>query len=446
MDKVKKLTMKEMISYGIGDITANLYLQFIAIFLLVFYTDVLGIPATLAGLISMASRIFDGVNDMFIGYISDKTGHYKRWILWGSIATAVSFVIMFTKFDLPSNMQAIFALAAFCFWTLMYTCYAIPFNAFASTMTQSTEERTKLNSIRFAIVAVPSLIISIATPYLKSGQTGNSSYSRTALIFALIATFATLICVRGIVERAGAPKKSEHTTAREYFKAVASNKQLLIVSFAFFLRTLGYYIFSSSMAYFFNYYYGSAALMSTILFFNAPISAVAALCVEPIARRTGKKKLLMACGIVFAAASIVRYFIPSNAVVIVATNLVGMFAMSATLAIFFTMIADTTDYGLWLTGKNVRAINYGFYTFCQKFGMAISATIVGVWLDLFGYVANEAQTPQALQGILLIYCVVPAVIYLLMTLVLCGWKLNEDRMHQIVAELNEREAAKAPLQ
>ena len=57
--------------------------------------------------------------------------------------------------------------------------------------------------------------------------------------------------------------------------------------------------------------------------------------------------------------------------------------------------------------------------------------------------ANEAQTPQALQGILLIYCVVPAVIYLLMTLVLCGWKLNEDRMHQIVAELNEREAAKA---
>ena len=94
----------------------------------------------------------------------------------------------------------------------MYTCYAIPFNAFASTMTQSTEERTKLNSIRFAIVAIPSLIISIATPYLKSGQTGNTSYSRTALIFALIATFATLICVRGIVERATAPKKSERTT------------------------------------------------------------------------------------------------------------------------------------------------------------------------------------------------------------------------------------------
>lgn len=49
----KKLTMREMICYGIGDITANVYLQFIALFAIVFYTDVLGISATLAGLIFM---------------------------------------------------------------------------------------------------------------------------------------------------------------------------------------------------------------------------------------------------------------------------------------------------------------------------------------------------------------------------------------------------------
>ena len=160
----KKLTMREMICYGIGDITANVYLQFIALFAIVFYTDVLGISATLAGLIFMGSRVFDGINDIAVGYISDRYGHYKRWILYGSIATAVAFVIMFTNFHLSTKMQSVYALAAFCFWTLMYTCYAIPFNAFASTMTQNTEERTLLNSIRFAIVAVPSLIISLPPP------------------------------------------------------------------------------------------------------------------------------------------------------------------------------------------------------------------------------------------------------------------------------------------
>ena len=96
--KEKKLTMKEMVCYGIGDITANLYLKFIALFTIVFFTDVLGISATVAGLIFMGSRVFDGLNDIAIGYISDKSAKYKKWILWGSIATAISFVIMFTNF------------------------------------------------------------------------------------------------------------------------------------------------------------------------------------------------------------------------------------------------------------------------------------------------------------------------------------------------------------
>jgi GPH family glycoside/pentoside/hexuronide:cation symporter len=145
------------------------------LFLIIFYTDVLGIPVVIAGLIAMASRIFDGANDILIGYISDKTGNYKKWILWGAVFTAISFVFMFTNFNLSPTMQIVFAIGTFCIWTLLYTCYAIPFNAFASTMTQDTIERTKLNSYRFAIVAIPSLLIALATPFLKDSQLMNQS-------------------------------------------------------------------------------------------------------------------------------------------------------------------------------------------------------------------------------------------------------------------------------
>ena len=268
-------------------------------------------------------------------------------------------------------------------------------------MTQNTEERTLLNSIRFAIVAVPSLIISLATPYLKSGtQESNSTYGNIALVFAVIATVCTLICVAGIVERAKAPTARQRTSGKEYFKAILKNRQLLVVSAAFFCRTLGYYIYSSSMAYYFNYYLGSAKLMGIILGISAPISAVAALCVTPVSRYMGKKKALMGCGVIFALSSVIRYFMPLNTAVVAVTCWIGMFVMSATLAIFFTMIADTTDYGMWLTGKNVRAVNYGFYTFCQKIGMAFSGTIVGILLDMAGYVPNQQQTDAALRGIL----------------------------------------------
>lgn len=435
--KSQKLSLREMVCYGIGDITANLYLQFIAMFAIIFFTDVLGISATLAGVIFMLSRVFDGVNDIAVGYISDKYGNYKKWIMIGSIATAIAFVVMFTKFNFAPQKQWIFALAAYCFWTLMYTCYAIPFNAFASTMTQDTDERTLLNSIRFAIVAVPTLIISIATPYLKSGTAENkSTYGTIAVIFAVIATICTVICVLNIVERVKAPAKEERTTGVAYFRAILANKQLLVVSGAFFCRTLGYYIYSTSMAYYFNYYLNSAKLMSSILAISAPISAVAALSVVPVAKKLGKKNTLIGCGLVVAASSIIRWLLPTNTIIVAVTCWVQMFAMSATLAIFFTLVADTTDYGKWLTGKNVRAVNYGFYTFCQKMGMAFSGTIVGVLLDMTGYVANAEQTAGALKGMLNIYCLLPAGIYLLMSALMLLWKLDEGRMHQIVADLN----------
>lgn len=116
-----------------------------------------------------------------------------------------------------------------------------------------------------------------------------------------------------------------------------------------------------------------------------------------------------------------------------------MFTQSALLPIFFTMVADTTDYGKWKTGKNVRAINYGFYTFSQKMGMAFSGTIVGALLDVVGYVANQEQTASTILGIKAIYCLLPAAICLGMSILGVFWKLNEGTMKQIVSELNERE-------
>ena len=192
------------------------------------------------------------------------------------------------------------------------------------------------------------------------------------------------------------------------------------------------------MAYYFNYYLGSAKLMGIILGISAPHLRGGGSLRDSRVQVHGQKKALMGCGVIFALSSVIRYFMPLNTAVVAVTCWIGMFVMSATLAIFFTMIADTTDYGMWLTGKNVRAVNYGFYTFCQKIGMAFSGTIVGILLDMAGYVPNQQQTDAALRGILNIYCLIPAAIYLIMTAFMLLWKLDEGRMHEIVAELEVR--------
>ena len=70
--------------------------------------------------------------------------------------------------------------------------------------------------------------------------------------------------------------------------------------------------------------------------------------------------------------------------------------------------------------------------------MAFSGTIVGILLDMAGYVPNQQQTDATLRGILNIYCLIPAAIYLIMTAFMLLWKLDEGRMHEIVAELEVR--------
>ena len=310
-------------------------------------------------------------------------------------------------------------------------------------MVQDTIQRTKLNSIRFAIVAIPSFLISLAAPFLKSTQTGEgNSYTIIAFIFAAIATVAALVCVKGVKERVRAPKKEEKVGVKEYIVAVIQNKQLLILSSAFFLRQLTHGVYTASMIYYFTYYYGSIVTMSYVLFFTAPLSALGALSVPRLVKKLGKKKLIMLAGLLFTASSLLRFAMPLNQIVVIASSIICMFAVMVNLSPFFTMVADTTDYGIWLSGKNTRAINYGFYTFCQKIGIAFSASFVGLLLTQFGYVANIDQTPGALNGILVIFCLLPAALSLLMVLVLLGWKLDENKMGEIVGELKKREDEK----
>ncbi len=54
-----KLPFKTKIGYGIGDLASNLMFQMTVIYLLFFYTDVMGIPAMSAGIIFLIARLWD---------------------------------------------------------------------------------------------------------------------------------------------------------------------------------------------------------------------------------------------------------------------------------------------------------------------------------------------------------------------------------------------------
>ncbi len=95
-----KLSFFERVAYGIGDYAGNLVYSSISAFLLVYYISVLGVDAGVAASIMAVSKIFDGVSDLIMGRIVDKTkskwGKARPWILRMSIPLAVCTVLMFS--------------------------------------------------------------------------------------------------------------------------------------------------------------------------------------------------------------------------------------------------------------------------------------------------------------------------------------------------------------
>ncbi len=147
-----KLTLKEKIGYALGDGAANIAWRGVSTFLLIFYTDVFGINPAAVGLLLLIARFSDGVSDIAMGVIGDRTnskyGKFRPWILWSAIPLGIILSLLFTAPDLSPTGKIIYAYTTYIIFTLVYTANNIPYGALMAVMTGDDKERTSLGSYR----------------------------------------------------------------------------------------------------------------------------------------------------------------------------------------------------------------------------------------------------------------------------------------------------------
>ena len=152
MDINVKISLKEKIGYALGDGAANIAWRGVATFLFIFYTDVFGLSPVTVGLLFLVARFSDGISDVLMGIIGDRTkskyGKFRPWILWTAIPLAAILSLLFTSPDLSSSGKIIYAYTTYIFFTLIYTANNIPYGALMAVMTSDDKERTSLGSFR----------------------------------------------------------------------------------------------------------------------------------------------------------------------------------------------------------------------------------------------------------------------------------------------------------
>jgi GPH family glycoside/pentoside/hexuronide:cation symporter len=167
---LEKLALKEKVGYALGDGAANIAWRGVATFLFIFYTDVFGISPVTVGVLMLIARFSDGIIDVIMGVICDRTnskyGKFRPWILWTAVPLGITLSLLFTTPNLGPTGKIIYAYATYLTFFIIYTANNIPYGALMAVMTGDDRERTSLGSYRMVGAFTGGMVVQGALLFL----------------------------------------------------------------------------------------------------------------------------------------------------------------------------------------------------------------------------------------------------------------------------------------
>lgn len=433
-----KVTRKEKISYGLGDMASHIGLDNVIIFLTFYYTDVVGLPAAFVGTMFLLARTADAIIDPAMGYMADRTrsrwGKFRPWMLWLALPFGVSCLLTYAvpqSLDMAGKM--IFASVSYTFMMLMYTAINIPYCSMGAVITPDNDERISLQSWRFFLAtlggAMSTFFMMPLAEYL-GGADKLAGYRWAMAIMASAAVVMFWICFANTRERIKAP--ATHNNYLAELRDLLKNDQWRVVA-VLVMTNIGFGVIRlGAMMYFVTYYLGNAAWFMWMLAAHIIGKAAGSLLAKRLTRNANKVQMFGYCSVLAGVLSIGLFFAPKSVLVLVPLTFVVSTLYQSTTTLMWVMMADVADYGEWRQGKRMDGIIFSTFLAVLKLGMALSGAIVGWTLGFSGYVANAPeQTPLAMHCIVALFTVVPGLLSLGAFITLRWYKLDDHTMQEI---------------
>lgn len=170
MNPHQRIGFLEKAGYALGDGAANIAWRGVATFLFIFYTDVFGISPVAVGMLMLITRLSDGITDVLMGIVGDRTetryGKFRPWILWTAIPLGVILSLLFTAPNLSETGKIVYAYITYISFTLVYTANNIPYGALMAVITGDDKERTVIGSYRMVGAFAGGMVVQGALLFL----------------------------------------------------------------------------------------------------------------------------------------------------------------------------------------------------------------------------------------------------------------------------------------
>ncbi len=461
----EKLNLKTKLAYGAGDLGPAITANIMAFFLLIFFTNVAGIRPGLAGAILMIGKVWDAVNDPIVGVLSDRThsrwGRRLPWLLWGGIPFGIFYFLgwVVPRFSADPTAQQwglfwYYVVIAVLF-NAFYTVVNLPYTAMTAELTQDYNERTTLNSFRFAFSIGGSILSLILAQVIFSlVADAQQKYLVLAAVCAVLSVLPLYWCVWGTRDRVlnfeAQRRGSQPAESLPFFqqlRIVFHNKPFLYVIGIYLCSWLGVQVTAAIIPYFVvNCIKLEDKDIPTVMIAVQATALLMLFVWSYVSKRVGKKAVyFMGMSLWILAQAGLFFLQPGQTSLMYLLAVMAGFGVSTAYLIPWSMMPDVIELDELKTGQRREGIFYGFMVLLQKFGLALGLFLVGIALEWSGFKetipgqAEPIQPASALLAIRLSIGPLPTLCLVIGLVLAYFYPITREVHAQIMLQLKERQ-------
>ena len=447
-----KLSWLQRIGFGSGDFAQNLIFQTVMQYVSFFFGTIAGLPKSAVALLVFIPPVINIFMSMWLGTFVDKHnpkwGKYRSYLLFGGIPLMAFAVLCF--YD-GFHGSIVYYFTMYIVMCLLYTVVSLPYGALFASLTRDVREMDILTSTRMVLANLGGLTIALGVPTMVAyfsptntikGEGDAQAWFYTICILAVLGVFLLIFCFSQSKERV--IEKTEQAAkikASDMWGELMRNSQLRIVALFIFTAFAMMSIYNAAGAYYTTYFLKAEKLTGWFQGVSF-LPALFLLFIPAIKKAIGKKQMFIWFLIVAIIGMVLLYIVSTfealrSTWLIMVAQFIKSTGIIVATGYMWALVPEVISYGEWKTGKRMPGTINAVIGIVFQLGMAIGLFFPNMLLALVGFDKTNV-TPLALQGILWLVAVIPALLLFVLMFIISKYELTDKKMETINKEIEER--------